>query len=123
MSTQTPVIRVMMMPRDTNGHGTIFGGIILSYIDQGGAVGAIEAGCRQVVTVAMDKVEFHAPVFVGDLVSLYTVVEREGRTSMVVHVVVKARRQRDPAEEVLVTEATVTYVNIDGEGTPVPIRT
>lgn len=123
MSTQTPVIRVMMMPRDTNGHGTIFGGIILSYIDQGGAVGAIEAGCQQVVTVAMDKVEFHAPVFVGDLLSLYTRIEREGRTSIVVHVVVKARRQRDPGEEVLVTEATVIYVNVDGGGTPVPIRT
>ncbi len=122
MSTQTPAIRVMMMPRDTNGHGTIFGGTILSYIDQGGAVGAIEAGCRQVVTVAMDKVEFHAPVFVGDLVSLYTEVEREGRTSMVMHVVVKARRQRDPAVEVVVTEATVVYVNVDGEGSPVPIR-
>ena len=96
MSTQTPAIRVMMMPRETNGHGTIFGGIILSYIDQAGAVGAIEAGCRQVVTVAMDKVEFHAPVFVGDLVSLYAEVEHTGRTSVVVHVVVKARRQRDP---------------------------
>lgn len=122
MATQAPAIRVMMMPRDTNGHGTIFGGIILSYIDQGGAVGALEAGCHQVVTVAMDKVEFHAPVFVGDLVSLYTEAVHEGRTSMVVHVVVKARRQRDPAEEVLVTEATVTYVNVDCEGNPLPIR-
>lgn len=122
MSTQTPAIRVMMMPRDTNGHGTIFGGIILSYIDQGGAVGAIEAGCQKVVTVAMDKVEFHAPVFVGDLVSLYTEVEREGRTSMTMHVMVKARRQRDPSVEVVVTEATVVYVNVDGEGSPAPIR-
>jgi acyl-CoA thioesterase YciA len=121
MSTQTPAIRVMMMPRDTNSHGTIFGGIILSYIDQAGAVGAIEAGCRQVVTVAMDKVEFHAPVFVGDLVSLYTEVERTGRTSVVVHVVVNTRRQRDSAEEVTVTEATVTYVNVDAQGRPVPI--
>jgi acyl-CoA thioesterase YciA len=121
MSTQTPAIRVMMMPRDTNSHGTIFGGIILSYIDQAGAVGAIEAGCRQVVTVAMDKVEFHAPVFVGDLVSLYTEVERMGRTSVVVHVVVNTRRQRDSAEEVTVTEATVTYVNVDAQGRPVPI--
>ena len=122
MSTQTPAIRVMMMPRDTNGHGTIFGGIILSYIDQAGAVGAIEGGCRQVVTVAMNKVEFHAPVFVGDLVSLYSEVQNSGRTSMVVHVMVKARRQRDPSEEITVTEATVTYVNVDGEGRPVPIE-
>jgi len=112
-----------MMPRETNAYGTIFGGIILSYIDQAGAVGAIEAGCGQVVTVAMNKVEFHAPVYVGDLVSLYTKIESRGRTSIVVHVDVRARRQRDASNEVSVTEATVTYVNIDGEGQPVPIRT
>ncbi|RKZ07477.1 acyl-CoA thioesterase [bacterium] len=123
MPEQVPAIRVLMMPRETNAYGTIFGGIILSYIDQAGAVGAIEAGCGQVVTVAMNKVEFHAPVYVGDLVSLYTKIESRGRTSIVVHVDVRARRQRDASNEVSVTEATVTYVNIDGEGQPVPIRT
>lgn len=122
MSTESPAIRVLMMPRETNAHGTIFGGIILSYIDQAGAVGAIEAGCKRVVTVAMNKVEFHQPVFVGDLVSLYTSVEKRGSSSIVVHVDVRARRQRSPGDEVRVTEATVTYVNIDDSGRPVPIQ-
>ena len=122
MSTESPAIRVLMMPRETNAHGTIFGGIILSYIDQAGAVGAIEAGCKRVVTVAMNKVEFHEPVFVGDLVSLYTNVEKRGSSSIVVHVDVRARRQRGPGDEVRVTEATVTYVNIDDAGRPVPIQ-
>jgi len=121
MTEQSPAIRVLMMPRETNAHGTIFGGIILSYIDQAGAVGAIESGCKRVVTVAMNKVEFHQPVFVGDLVSLYTSVENVGRTSVVIHVDVRARRQRGTGEEISVTEATVTYVNIDDAGSPVPI--
>jgi acyl-CoA thioesterase YciA len=121
MSEKSPAIRVLMMPRETNAHGTIFGGIILSYIDQAGAVGAVEAGCKRVVTVAMNKVEFHEPVFVGDLVSLYTEVQERGRTSIVVHVDVRARRQRGSGDEVRVTEATVTYVNIDEAGRPVPV--
>lgn len=116
-----PAIRVLMMPRETNAYGTIFGGIILSYIDQAGAVGATAAGCRRVVTVAMDKVEFHEPVFVGDLVSLYTEVSRRGRTSMTVHVQVFAQRARRPDEVVNVTDADLTFVNIDDQGRPVPI--
>lgn len=116
-----PAIRVLMMPRETNAHGTIFGGIILSYIDQAGAVGAIEAGCSRVVTVAMDKVEFHEPVYVGDLVSLFTEVVRKGRTSITVKVTVQAQRARTPRASVLVTEATVTYVNIDEESRPAEI--
>jgi acyl-CoA thioesterase YciA len=124
-TTQTPsgcpAIRVLMMPRETNAHGTIFGGIILSYIDQAGAVGAVEAGCGRVVTVAMDKVEFHQPVRVGDLVSLFATVERRGRTSVTVKVAVHAQRGKDPSRAVLVTEALVTYVNIDAEGRPQPI--
>jgi acyl-CoA thioesterase YciA len=116
-----PAIRVLMMPRETNAHGTIFGGIILSYIDQAGAVGAIEAGCSRVVTVAMDKVEFHEPVFVGDLVSLFTEVVRKGRTSITMKVVVQAQRARDPKSCVLVTEAQVTYVNVDEQSQPTVI--
>jgi acyl-CoA thioesterase YciA len=75
-----------------------------------------------VVTVAMDKVEFHQPVYVGDLVSLYTSVEKRGRTSIVIHVDVWARRQRESGDEVRVTEATVTYVNIDDANQPAPIE-
>ncbi|MFQ5412030.1 MAG: acyl-CoA thioesterase, partial [Phycisphaerae bacterium] len=66
-----PAIRVMMMPRDTNSHGTIFGGVILSYLDQAGAIEARKLGCTHVVTVAMDSVEFKQPVFVGDVLSFH----------------------------------------------------
>jgi acyl-CoA thioesterase YciA len=113
-------IRVLMMPRDTNHHGTIFGGVILSYIDQAGAVGAIRHGCRQVVTVAMDQVVFHQPVQVGDLVSFYADVIRVGRTSIEVLVTVEATRRSD-GQVVPVTKAEVTYVNIDQSGKPISI--
>jgi len=115
-----PAIRVLMMPRDTNHHGTIFGGVILSYIDQAGAVAAIALGCRKVVTVAMDRVVFHAPVQTGDLVSFYAAVQKTGRTSITVQVTVEADR-RDGSGTVGVTEAEVTYVNIDGDGRPMPL--
>lgn len=116
-------IRVLMMPRDTNYHGTIFGGVILSHIDQAGAVAAIKYGCRQVVTVAMDQVEFHQPVRVGELVSFYTEVIRVGRTSITIEVQVEAT-QRDGAATVPVTSAHITFVNVDKEGrkTPIPPR-
>jgi acyl-CoA thioesterase YciA len=113
-------IRVLMMPRDTNHHGTIFGGVILSYIDQAGAVGAIRRGCRQVVTVAMDQVIFHQPVQVGDLVSFYADVVKVGRTSLEVLVTVEATRRTD-GEIVAVTEAEVTYVHVDTSGKPIPV--
>ena len=113
-------IRVLMMPRDTNYHGTIFGGVILSHIDQAGAVAAIDHGCRQVATVAMDKVEFHQPVKVGELVSFYTDVVRVGNTSITIKVSVEAI-QRDTREEVSVTSAMITFVNLDAKGKPCPI--
>ncbi len=114
-------IRVLMMPRDTNYHGTIFGGVILSHIDQAGAVAAIRAGCKQVATVAMDKVEFHQPVRVGELVSFYTDVVRRGNTSITIQVCVEAT-QRDGGKTVPVTSAQITFVNVDknGKKTPVP---
>ena len=76
-----PAIRVLMMPRDTNAHGTIFGGVILSYIDQAGAIEARRQGCNLIVTVSMDKIVFHQPVQVGDLVSFWTETKRIGTTS------------------------------------------
>ena len=116
-------IRVLMMPRDTNHRGTIFGGVILSYIDQAGAVGAMDTGCDQVVTVAMDKVVFKAPVMVGDLVSFYTGTVRKGRTSVTVRVEVEAERRFDNKEKVTVTVAELTFVNVDREGRPTAIKT
>ena len=115
-----PAIRVLMMPRDTNVHRTIFGGVILSHIDQAAAIGARHNGCRRVVTVSMDKVEFHAPVHVGDTVSFYTELVRKGRTSMTMRVCVEAERHVG-GETVSVTSANVTFVNIDAEGRPEPI--
>jgi acyl-CoA thioesterase YciA len=118
--SRSPAIRVLMMPRDTNAHGTIFGGVILSHIDQAGAVAAIELGCGKVVTVAMDEVVFHEPVRVGDLVSFYAEVVHSGRTSLKVRVEVEALRRGDGAT-VPVTQADVTYVHIDDHGRPIPL--
>ena len=118
--TDSPAIRVLMMPRDTNAHGTIFGGVILSHIDQAGAIAAHRAGCRRVVTVALDQVEFHEPVYVGDLVSFYASPGRVGNTSMAVRVTVKA--EGVGRREVVVTEAQVTYVHVDEGGAPLPIN-
>lgn len=116
-----PKTRVLMMPRDTNAAGTIFGGVILSYIDQAGAEEAICQGARRVVTVAMNQVVFHEPVFVGDLVSFYTECIRVGRTSVTVKVSVRSARRHDRQELVDVTEAEITYVNVDSEGRPLAL--
>ena len=117
-----PAIRVLMMPRDTNAHGTIFGGVILSYIDQAGAIEARRQGSRLMVTVSMDKIVFHEPVFVGDRVSFCTETIRIGNTSITVKVVVEAIRGNDPAAKVLVTEAQVVYVNVGTDRKPAPLR-
>ena len=121
MTQRQPATRVMMMPRDTNPSGTIFGGVILSYLDQAGAEGAHLAGAQRVVTAAMKEVVFHEPVFVGDLVSFYTEVVRKGRTSITVRVGVEASRRWNRNEVAKVTEAEVIYVNVNPEGHPVPL--
>jgi acyl-CoA thioesterase YciA len=118
MSEPYLAIQVVMMPRDTNPHGTIFGGVILSYLDQAGAIGARREVMRKggappfLVSVAMNRVEFHKPVLVGDVVRFLTRVVRIGKTSITVHITVFV----DRASEVLqVTEAEVVYVGIDPE--------
>jgi acyl-CoA thioesterase YciA len=117
----------MMMPRDTNPHGTIFGGVLLSYIDQAGAVGArrvvMQAGGPPpvLVTVAMDRIEFKSPVLVGDIVRFFTRLLRFGRTSLRVLVLVEAERG---TQFIPVTEAEVTYVSVTPglvERRPVPL--
>lgn len=118
-----PAIRVIMMPKETNALGTIFGGIILSYIDQAGAVEAYRHVLGRVVTAAMREVEFHAPVFVGDLVSFYTETVRLGRTSITVKVIVEAERGKRGTGRVKVTEAEVIYVHVDENNQPRPIAT
>ena len=117
-----PAIRVVMMPRDANYLGTIFGGVILSSLDIAGAVEAHQNTDRKLVTTAMHEVKFIAPVFVGDLVSFYTETVRIGNTSITVRVTVEATRALAPHETVRVTQAEVVYVAIDEAGKPVPVR-
>ena len=113
-------IRVVMMPRDANPNGTIFGGVLLSYIDQAGAVAARERVPDRFVTVAMDSVEFRQPVFIGDVLSFYATVKRIGRTSITMRVSVRAERFTNPREVVSVTEAVITYVSVDENRQPIP---
>ena len=109
-----PAIRITLLPRDTNPQGTIFGGIILSYIDIAGAVEAHRrTGVERFVTVAMREVTFHEPVFVGDLVSFYAQTLRIGTTSITTRVVVEAERYGGTSERIKVTEAEVIYVAVD----------
>ncbi|HKP87952.1 MAG TPA: acyl-CoA thioesterase [Blastocatellia bacterium] len=117
-----PAIRVVLMPKDTNAHGTIFGGVILSYIDIAAAIEVRKHTLRKIVTKAMREVIFVAPVFVGDLVSFYTDLVRVGRTSITIKVTVEADRVSNPGTRVRVTEAEVVYVAIDDERRPVRIR-
>lgn len=117
-----PAIRVVMMPRDANYLGTIFGGVILSSLDLAGVVEAHQHSDRNLVTVAMREVKFIAPVFVGDLVSFYTEAIRIGRTSITVRVTVEATRATAPHETARVTQAEVVYVAIDEAGKPVPVK-
>ena len=115
-----PAIRVLMMPRDTNAHGTIFGGVILSYVDQAGAIEARRQGLQFMVTVSMDRVVFHEPVYVGDLVSFWTETLRIGTTSITTKVTVEAIRTGNPNKRVTVTEAQVVYVNLGEDRKPKP---
>ncbi|MEP7076866.1 MAG: hotdog domain-containing protein [Acidobacteriota bacterium] len=115
-------IRLTMMPRDTNAHGTVFGGVILSYIDVAGGVEAVRhTRHERFVTVAMKEVIFHEPVFIGDLVSFYATTLRVGSTSITIHVDVEAERFGHQGERVRVTEAEVTFVAINKEREKVKI--
>jgi acyl-CoA thioesterase YciA len=107
-------IRLTMMPRDTNAHGTVFGGVILSYIDVAGGVEAVrQTGHDRFVTVAMKEVIFHEPVFIGDLVSFFAETTRVGNTSITIKILVEAERFGSHGQSVNVTEAEVTYVAIN----------
>ena len=111
---QNPAIRLTMMPRDTNAHGTVFGGIILSYIDVAGGVEAIRhTKHERFVTVAMKEVIFHEPVYIGDLVSFYARTIKVGTTSITIHVDVEAERFGMHGQKVKVTSAEVTFVAIN----------
>jgi acyl-CoA thioesterase YciA len=113
-----PAIRVILLPKDTNSRGTIFGGILLSHLDLAGAVEAARNTNQRFVTVALKEVVFRHPVHVGEVVSFYTATKRIGNTSITVKVDVEVNRGD---EEVKVTEAEVTYVCVNAEGRPVPV--
>ena len=125
MSDPYTAIQIVMMPRDTNPHGTIFGGVILSYIDMAGATAArrevaLRGGSAdtKIVTVAVNRVEFKQPVLVGDVVRFETTVERFGRTSVTMRInVVVERAGRD----IHVTESEVVYVGVDENRQPTPL--
>src|ERR1044072_6856089 len=102
VSCLDPAIRVVLMPKDTNANGTIFGGVILSYIDIAAAIEVRKHTPKKIVTKAMHEVVFVAPVFVGDIVSFYTELVRVGNTSITVKVVVEADRISRPRERVRV---------------------
>jgi acyl-CoA thioesterase YciA len=119
LPNREPSIRVVMMPKDTPAPATNPGGEIQPYIDQAAAVEAKRNGGGFIVTVAMREVVFHGPVNVGDLVSFYTRLVRIGRTSITVAVEVRAQSQD---AERRVTEAEVTFVNLDENRKPKPIE-
>jgi acyl-CoA thioesterase YciA len=116
-----PAIRRVMRPQDTNALGSIFGGVILSEIDLAAAITAHRLHPDRLVTVAMDKVEFKHPVFVGDLVSLFGTVTRVGRSSITVDISVWAERRLSGYSCCHVTQATVTMVAVDEEYNPIPV--
>lgn len=112
-------LRALMMPADTNHQGTVFGGVVLSRIDQAGYLEARRHGRHRWVTVSMNQVQFVAPVYTGDVVTFLTRTIRTGRTSVTVEVRVEAERH-DGGRNVLVTEAQLTLVSVDDDGSPVP---
>jgi acyl-CoA thioesterase YciA len=131
MPERLPAIKLVLLPKDTNAYGTIFGGVILSHIDLASAVQARKTAPHRYLTRAMHEVEFHEPVYVGDVVSFYADTIRVGRTSITVRVLVEAERwSMGPAtprgtghgEVVKVTEAEVVLVAVNDQGRPVPIR-
>ena len=120
--TRQPIIKMVMMPKDTNPLGSIFGGYILSLIDQAAGVQARVESVKKYVTKVVREVEFHAPVYVGDLVSLYTETLRVGRTSVTVKVDVIAQRGKDHHIFDRVTTAEVVMVAVDDAGRPIPLH-
>jgi acyl-CoA thioesterase YciA len=118
-----PAIKVILLPKDTNALGTIFGGVILSHIDLASAVEARKVARHRYVTKAMREVEFHEPVFLGDIVNFFTETVRVGRTSITVKVTVEAERWGGgEGERVMVTQAEVVLVAVDELGRPTPVR-
>ena len=129
MNTKNPYLenrhaslRTLAMPADSNPSGDIFGGWLMSQMDIAGGSYARQIARANVVTVAVEAMTFHLPVFVGDEVSCYCETERLGRTSVAVHIETWVRRDRLTDDSIKVTEAVYTYVAIDDDRNPIPIK-
>ena len=112
--------RTLAMPADTNANGDIFGGWVLSQMDQAGGIAAVERAQGRVVTIAVEAMTFIRPVKVGDVLCVYTSVDRVGRTSMKLHIEAWARRFSSHVRE-KVTDAYFTFVAVDENGRPRPV--
>ena len=113
-------VRLVAMPADTNANGDIFGGWVLSQMDQAGGIAAAERAQGRVVTIAVEAMTFIRPVKIGDVLCVYTDVDYVGRSSMKIHIEAWARRFRTHGRE-KVTDATFTFVAIDENGRPRPV--
>jgi len=113
--------RTLAMPADTNQNGDIFGGWLLSQMDISGGVFAAKITKTRNVTVAIEAMNFRKPVYVGDLVSIYGTLVRVGRTSISVHLEAWVTRRKE-TQAILVTDGNFTYVSIDDNGHPQPIK-
>lgn len=113
-------LRTLAMPADANPAGDIFGGWVMSQMDIGSALCAIERTRSRVVTVAIDRMSFIAPVYVGDVLCVYAEVDEIGHTSLNVHVEAWALRNRQ-GERAQVTQGTFVFVALDDEGKPKPV--
>src|SRR5689334_25128570 len=119
-SERVPVLRVMPGPGDINANGHIFGGWVLSQMDIAAGIVATMRANGPVATVAIERMEFIAPIHLRDLISVFAEVERVGRTSMGVRIEVIAHRDRG-ATEVKVTEGLFTFVALDEDNRPRPV--
>jgi len=115
-----PALRTLAMPADANPSGDIFGGWVLAQMDLAGALPAVRHAKGRIVTVAVEAMRFHQPVYIGDLVTCYAKVTQTGRTSMHVKIETWVTRHRN-GQEVMVTEGTFVYVAVDDEGHPRPL--
>jgi acyl-CoA thioesterase YciA len=113
-------VRAIAMPADTNANGDIFGGWVMSAMDQAGGIAGVERAQGRVVTVKVDSMTFISPMKVGDVLEVYTEVESIGRTSMKIHIEAWAMRFQTTRRD-KVTDATFTFVAIDDNGKPRPI--
>ena len=113
-------VRLLAMPADTNANGDIFGGWVLSQMDQAGGIAAVERAQGRVVTIAVEAMTFIRPVKIGDVLCVYTEIDHVGRSSMKIHIEAWSQRFRTHVRE-KVTDATFTFVAIDENGRPRPV--